>query len=147
MVIYISMCLCVCLCTCREKWSWIMTCIEMLSCLQRWLREHGVRVTMRMALSQSFPPFYWGNKAERNKTKGLQKWDVFHPFRNRGRKIRSVEKIWNAVYSWELAPSPPNDEKGAVGETKSFKNIFLALYWTFPTKSFFRSSSLPIFLS
>ncbi|KAF6107942.1 CDK5 regulatory subunit associated protein 1 like 1 [Phyllostomus discolor] len=34
-----------------------------------------------------------GNKAERNKTKGLQN-GIFHPFRNGGRKL-SLEKIWN----------------------------------------------------
>lgn len=62
----------ICLCTCREKCSWSMTFVQMLSYLQQWLTEHSLRVAMRMALSHSFFPFYSGNKAEINKTKAFK---------------------------------------------------------------------------
>lgn len=116
--------LCVCLCACRKKWSWGMTCIQTLEYLEQWLREYSIRVAVKMALSHSFFHFYSGNKAERNKTKGLQN-GIFHPFRNRERKL-SLEKIWN-VYSWGWAFSPSNDEEGAVGETKILQKDLLSI--------------------
>lgn len=136
MVTYFFMYLCICLCTCREKCSWSMTFVQMLSYLQQWLTEHSVRVAMRMALSHLFFPFYSGNKAEINKTKAFKMGFFFSIHSEIGEgKSESLEKIWDVVYSWGWASSP-NDEKGAVGETKSFKNIFLLLYLIFPSKSF-----------